>query len=101
MKVHQKIENFRTKYKIHKKQQKFQISFLDWTPYFDWYFAVTTFFVLVIIFGVTAFYTYNYVVATLNDFESVEIKDQSVDEQGYAEVEKKYQNKAQVLNSLR
>jgi hypothetical protein len=101
MKVHQKIENFRTKYKVHQKQQKFQVSFLDWTPYFDWYFAVGTFFVTIIALGFFALYTYNSVTTTINDFQSIDVKDRPINNEGYTQVESKYNNKAQVLNSLR
>lgn len=101
MKVHTKLENFRTRYLIHKKQQKFQISFLDWTPYFDWYFAVSTFFILVIGLSFFAYYTYVHVTETMNDFQSIEVRDRTVNLEKYSEVEQKYNNKAQVLNSLR
>ena len=100
MKTINKFNSAKEKYLVHRKQQKFQVSFLDWTPYFDWYFIVSVFFVLVIAGGFLAFYTYENVIQVMNDFENIEVQDQQLNLQNYAELQKKYSNKAEVLNRL-
>jgi hypothetical protein len=101
MRIHTEIKSLKQKYLIHKKQQKFQVSFLDWTPYFDWYFSVVLFFIGLIAVGLFAFITYKNVINNMNDFENVEVRDVSLDVDGYSRVKKEYDSRAEVLNTVR
>jgi hypothetical protein len=100
MKTNNNFKNLKEKYLVHKKQQKFQVSFFDWTPYFDWYLVMCAFLASIILVSGLAYYTYKNVVATMSDFENIEVKDRTLNIEGYLQVKKDYDNKAEVLNSL-
>jgi len=95
------FKNFKEKYLVHKKQQKFQVSVLGWTPYFDWHFALWFLALLLLSVGFLCLFTYKSVIFTMNNFENVEVAERQINVEGYLEIKKDFDNRIQVLNSLK
>jgi hypothetical protein len=95
------FKNLKEKYLVHKKQQKFQVSVLGWTPYSDWHFALWLLSMLILSVGILCFFTYKSVIFTMNNYANVEVAERQINVEGYLQIKQDYDNRVQVLNSLK
>lgn len=94
-------KKLKEKYLIHKKQKKYHLSVLDWTPYFDWYFNVHLFFIILILIGFIGYGTYIEVNRVMNDVVEFSPRRNIIPIEEINNLKERYQDRERVLNSLR